>query len=454
MNKNLALRAAAYCRVSTEEQALRGYSIETQIDALEEYCSKHDLVLVDKYIDEGISGTKPPMKRPALKRLLEDVEKGSIDIILFTRLDRWFRSVQEYFKVQEILEHNNVGWKAIWEDYDTTTANGKMSITLFLAIAQNERDKTSERIKNVFDHKLKQKEVYFGENNTPLGYTIQRDEKGVARLVKDPKTKDLVQEYWDMLLTTNNMRGTVRHIQNKYDVVRSSRSWSRMSSLDYYYGCHKGVENFCEPYITKDQFDLYHSRRPIKATPTGSIFLFSRLMRCPRCGARLSGYSVKPKDRRYYAYQCALAGRTCFPRSSYSESKIEKQLLASLGTYIKDEIASVEIQQRKTHHKKSPDVKTLKERKRRLTVAYVSGNMSDTEYLSKASDLDRQIDLATQDAKDVSVNIDKLKELLSTDFRSLYEMLDREERRSFWQQLLSEIEIDENKKIKSVIFLR
>mgnify|MGYP007007451759 CR=1 FL=1 len=80
--------------------------------------------------------------------------------------------------------------------------------------------------------------------------------------------------------------------------------------------------------------------------------------------------------------------------------------------------------------------------------------MSDAEYLSKASELDRQIDLATQETKDSSVNINKLKELLSTDFRSLYEMLDREERRSFWQQLLSEIEIDENKKIKRVIFLR
>ena len=140
------LRVACYERVSTEEQALRGYSIETQIDNLTEYCEKAKMKIVDHYTDEGISGAKPPMKRPALKRLLEDVEAGKIDMVLFTKLDRWFRSVQEYFKVQEILERHNVEWKTIHEDYDTTTANGRMAITIFLAIAQNERERTAERI--------------------------------------------------------------------------------------------------------------------------------------------------------------------------------------------------------------------------------------------------------------------------------------------------------------------
>ena len=102
------LRVAIYGRVSTEEQALRGFSIEAQLDALKEYAKDKGMKIVDIYLDEGISGAKPPLKRPALKRLLEDVESGKIDMILFTKLDRWFRSVKEYFKVQDVLDNNNV----------------------------------------------------------------------------------------------------------------------------------------------------------------------------------------------------------------------------------------------------------------------------------------------------------------------------------------------------------
>ena len=149
------LRVGCYERVSTTEQAMRGFSIAAQIDNLSEYCEENGMKIVGHYTDEGISGTQPPLKRPALQQLLEDVQAGKIDMILFTKLDRWFRSVKEYFKVQDILDRHGVEWKAIHEDYDTTTANGRMAITIFLAIAQNERDKTSERVKAVFAHKRK-----------------------------------------------------------------------------------------------------------------------------------------------------------------------------------------------------------------------------------------------------------------------------------------------------------
>ena len=68
------LRVGLYERVSTTEQSLNGYSIETQISNLEQYWKKNKMKIVDHYTDEGISGAKPPLKRPALKRLLEDVK--------------------------------------------------------------------------------------------------------------------------------------------------------------------------------------------------------------------------------------------------------------------------------------------------------------------------------------------------------------------------------------------
>lgn len=175
-DNNRILRGALFSRVSTDEQKKFGFSIAAQKDALEEYCKTNKIKIIDHYCDEGVSGGISYKKRPEMVRLLKDVEDGKIDIILFTRLDRWFRSVKEYYLVQEILEKNNVKWRSITEDYSTDTANGQLSITIFLAIAENERAKTAERIKSVFEHKRKNKESFFGWASMPFGYMEEKDE--------------------------------------------------------------------------------------------------------------------------------------------------------------------------------------------------------------------------------------------------------------------------------------
>ena len=88
------LRAACYSRVSTSEQAKYGYSIAAQVAILNQHCTENNIKIVDHYTDEGVSAGKPYTKRPEMLRLLEDVKDGKIDIILFTKLDRWFRSVR------------------------------------------------------------------------------------------------------------------------------------------------------------------------------------------------------------------------------------------------------------------------------------------------------------------------------------------------------------------------
>ena len=110
-------RAALYVRVSTQEQKKHGLSVDSQITALQKYCNENNLDVVGIYNDAGISARKPYSKRPALIRLLEDCESGKIDQILFTRLDRWFRSVSGYHEVQSRLDACNVPWRTIWEDY-------------------------------------------------------------------------------------------------------------------------------------------------------------------------------------------------------------------------------------------------------------------------------------------------------------------------------------------------
>ena len=83
--------------------------------------------------------------RKDLLRLLEDVKKDKIDIILVTKLDRWFRSVKDYHNTQAILEEHHCSWKTILEDYDSSTADGQLKINIMLSVSQNEADRTSER---------------------------------------------------------------------------------------------------------------------------------------------------------------------------------------------------------------------------------------------------------------------------------------------------------------------
>ena len=97
------LRAALYPRVSTEEQAKFGLSIHDQQNDLEQYARSNGMKVVGVYPDAGFSARKKIEKRPAMMQLLESVKRDEIDIILVTKLDRWFRNIGEYYKVQEVL---------------------------------------------------------------------------------------------------------------------------------------------------------------------------------------------------------------------------------------------------------------------------------------------------------------------------------------------------------------
>ena len=98
------IRCALYDRVSTDSQVENGISLDTQRDALTEYAHKHGYQIVGYYSDEGITARKKMQNRKELLRLLDDVRHDKIDLILVTKLDRWFRNIKDYHNTQAILE--------------------------------------------------------------------------------------------------------------------------------------------------------------------------------------------------------------------------------------------------------------------------------------------------------------------------------------------------------------
>ena len=449
---NTILRAGLFERVSTEEQSKFGYSIDAQKEALEEHCEKNRIKIVDHYCDAGVSAGLPYRKRPEMMRLLKDVEDGKIDIILFTRLDRWFRNIKEYFKVQEILEKHNVEWKAIWEDYDTRTANGRMAITIFLAIAQNEREKASERIKEVFESKRKNKEAFFGKNSTPFGYKEEEDENGVTRLVKDPEVEPALRTFWYIAVKYENVNKAAKLVNLEYGLKRNRNKWMELSKKEIYTGTYRGVEGYCPAYVSKEDWLKLQSRNLIKQTKSERVYLFTSLIECPECKHNFaSTYCVhKQPDgskREYRSYRCQYKEFSCGYKHSVSERKAEKWLIENIRRLIGDEIANVEIEKTKPKPKPKSNISSLKEQLRRLEIVYMAGNKSDEEYLNEQRELKEAIRKAEDETPYDHANRDitHLKELLETDIESMYKTLDDEDKRRFWRTLINKIHIDGNK---------
>ena len=181
-------RAALYIRVSTDEQARHGLSLGEQRADLERYANAHHYAVVGIYADEGSTARKALSRRKELQRLLDDVRADKIDIILFKCLDRWFRNIRDYYKVQDILDAHHVDWECTQERYNTTTTNGRLMLNIKLSVAQNESDQTSDRIKYVNEGKMKRKEALsgskiYGYDLRGTHYAVNPAEATVVRLL-------------------------------------------------------------------------------------------------------------------------------------------------------------------------------------------------------------------------------------------------------------------------------
>jgi DNA invertase Pin-like site-specific DNA recombinase len=441
--ENNILRVALLPRVSTDEQVLRGYSLQAQEDALVKFANDNNMKIVGIYRDEGHSARKPVLKRPVMLQLLEDVKAGKIDRILFIKLDRWFRNVSEYHAIQAILDKHNVSWQAILEDYRTDSADGRLKVNIMLSVAENEADRTSERIKFVFNAKLARKEVYF---NLPFGYKTEIID-GVRRAVKDPEVQHILEDFFKQAMRTS-IRRAAEEMNRKYDRVHPYKFWWGITKHELYTGTYKGIEDFAPAYITKEEYEeLNNKNRTIKKTQNNRVYIFTGLMKCPYCGRTLtSKYTTARSGDEYLYYRCAskLAGTCDF--KTISEKDLEKYMLANVRSEIEKFILSTEVEpkEEKKSKPKKIEVEKLQEKLRRTNVAFFAGNMDDDEYAEQTKALKEQIAKAkAEEAREEKpVDTEAVKAFLATDFEKLYETLTKEERRTLWRSVVDEIVLD------------
>lgn len=434
-------RIVAYVRVSTVEQKLNGLSVEAQTAALQDWAKENGVKILKFYNDAGFSARKPYNKRPAMVRLLEDVREKKIDLIVFTRLDRWFRSLAEYYKVQEVLEKYKVDWQTIQEDYDTSTTSGRLKINIMLSVAQDEADRTSDRIKLIFAHKVEQGEVISGK--VPLGFKIEN-----KHLVHDPEKVEMVRELFLHYAKHGSKHGAVQHIFDTYGVKIDRHSFQQMLRNTLYKGERQGVP-FCEPIIDPDLFDRLNAMPNIKVAPSRRIYIFSGLVVCAECGSRMSGrHSYNSNGNEYMYYRCNRYSNfgDCSNDRLANEQAIEQWLLDHVEEEANKRLVEYKAEAAVKRKKPEIDRAAIKRKLSHLKELYVNEMIDLEEYRKDYEAYTAQL-AENPEPEEPKLNAEGLKKFLESDLHSIYQGLDREQRRTLWRGIIREIRVDSQKHI-------
>ena len=435
------IRAALYIRVSTEEQVREGYSLDAQKAHLMEYAKKHEYSVVGLYADEGISARKTYKKRKAFMKLLSDVEAGKIDIILFIKLDRWFRSVADYYKIQEILDTHKVGWRATMEQYDTTTASGRLYVNIRLAVAQDEADRTSERIKFVFERKVAESQIISGR--LPIGYKIENN-----KLVIDEEGAAIVRRVFDLYLTLRSKRATAFQISKETGRTVTWDVITTMLSNKRYIGEYRDNPDYCPPIIDSTLFgeaQAIMESQPFRSYTTKKcyFYIFSGLLICPICGGKLCGST----NRRYHYYRCMRhnTDKICEFSKTITEIKIEKYLLENIAKDAAEYKVSYELS-RPLKKKPTTTRQTIEGKLSKLRELYVNDLINLADYKREYESLNNELKNLTLATDDSEKDFSNLNALLSSDFESIYQTLDNKSKRALWYTVIEKIEVTKDGK--------
>ena len=432
------IRCAIYDRVSTDLQVETGLSLDTQKELLTEYAVSHGYEIVDYYADEGLTARKKLQNRKDFQRLLDDVQQDKIDLILVTKLDRWFRNVRDYHNTQAILEEHNCNWKTILEDYDTSTADGQLKINIMLAVAQNESDRTSERIKVVFEHKRRLGEHINGK--PPYGYMIVN-----KKLQKNPEEQAIIEDFFREYLATLSKRKAIEYIQAHYENAPSPQAMDKFPQNEIYCGRRGSDLDYCEPYITPEEFNLFQSLRASRTySSSNRHYIFSQLMKCPYCGATMTGMVKHHKCKNgevthYKRYRCSRKFNRHSNGICITESKIEEYVIENISPILDKKIYEIE----NSDNKKplTDNTEKIKGELDRLNNIYIKGRISEADYDRRYKELESQLESAAAARKETIEDYKPIKQLFTGNWLDIYNQLDAEHKNNFWRKIIKEIHI-------------
>ncbi|WP_108861502.1 recombinase family protein [Ruegeria sp. Alg231-54] len=215
MSPRCKIRCAIYTRKSSEEGLGQDFnSLDAQYEACAAYVAsqRHEgwTLLDERYDDGGLSGGT--LERPALQRLLEEIDAGRIDMVVVYKIDRLTRSLADFSKLVDRLEQANCSFVSVTQAFNTSSSMGRLTLNVLLSFAQFEREVTAERIRDKIAAS-KKKGLWMG-GNLPLGYDRHPDSKARTLVVKEDEAR------------------TVRHLFDLYDELGCLRKVEERATAD------------------------------------------------------------------------------------------------------------------------------------------------------------------------------------------------------------------------------
>lgn len=427
------MKVALYCRVSTEEQAKNGISIDAQRDKLVNYCKNNNFTY-DLYADEGFSGGK--FDRPSLQRMLSKCRE--YELVIITRLDRLSRSVKDANVIAEKLQDNNCGLIALNGDINGIYSPAdKFRFNIMLSVAQFEREADSEKI-NANNRYKAMSEGTVMSGIKVFGYDIVD-----KRYVVNEKEAIIINEMFNKVKELGSIRATFNWFIDKYGIVDYSTFRDRFKMTKYYgeYNYHGEITTkLYPPIISKKLFDevqdvLKYNIKIYGKSGTKRIYIFSGLIVCPNCGNKLTSTFNKKKYyrcNRYYDY------KRCNYCYNWSEEKIEKILLKKTPHLLSE--LELETKKKEKKEDNKAKIKNLKSKLERVKELYIDGAISKEEYNKRTNNIKNELD--EEERKNKSIDFKKFNKMLRSN-RSIeiYNSLDEIHKRSFWQEIISKIEV-------------
>lgn len=451
------VRCAIYPRKSKQND--KSESMEVQIEMCEEYIRQnyenYTIKLYDK--DYGVTGHSIKARKD-FQRMMHDIQNGLIDIVVIQRYDRIARNTRDFCNLYHDMEKKGCNLVSVSQRIDTSTPYGKKFMYDLASTAELEWALNSERHKDVNKYARMRGKCNLSPYAMPFGYKAEVID-GVRRMVIDKEKEPIVRDAIDHYKRYQVKQGTTRYINEKYSLNLSHSFMQRLTSCEFYYGKYRENENYCEPYITKEEFaELQRINQSKMKTYTRDekYFLFTGLLRCPKCGRKMESQSqMQPSGWRYHYYRCYAPYRSglCDFRGNVNERYIESYLL----DYIIYEIEKYENTMKDLSTRQSgsvTDTDKCKKEMERLTNAYVKGRIEESYYDEEYARLKAIID-ESESKKDTGrkTNTESIRKVFDENWKASYLLLDRQNRKAFWQSIIEHIELSNDKTVKGVFFL-
>ena len=471
------METAIYIRVSTEEQAQEGFSIRGQEEKLKDYARIKEWSIYNIYIDEGISG-KNIIERPAVNKMINDIENGKVKNVLVFKIDRLTRNTGDLVYLIDLFSKYNCAFNSLMESIDTQTPSGRMFIKIIGIFAEFERENIAERTRLGYERKAKE-----GNNNSAyfVSYGYDRPKGQKIQTINEEESK-IVKEIFHMYVEENKSLLNIAKTMNKRGIpTKEQGTWhantvrSTLTNCNYIGKVRYAILDEKRGFETKGKHEaiidnevfekaqqrIAKNKKFERTKKPRNENYFLGFLHCPSCGKKLLTHGTYKKDEngeeKYIgAYKCNNKNLgLCDIHMAVRHYKIEEAFFKYIENIDSFEEFN-DIQEKKQEYEKKRNIEILESYNKKLSKLktkeietlnlYIDGKAEFEEYRIIKAKIET-------DKKDIQEEIEKLgilleeekttinKEDIILELKENWGKLTNKEKRNFLIEFVKKIDI-------------